>query len=518
MAEFEGFKSLPLRPAGEPAPERIAAVDLGSNTFHVLVARLDAGEPRVQERLKYRVALAAGLEADGTLRASALEEALAALVRIADRLGGIERGRIRAVGTSALRSLRDPRPFLEAAERILGVPVRIVSGEEEAHLVFTGAAETLPETRRRRLVIDIGGGSTEFALGTGHAADQVASIPLGCVGVSRRAFAAGAGGEGVMRRALDEARQAVLRADLEPFVAGAPVLGDREEVVGTSGTVESVRNVLRALGWIDRDLTQDSLQRLAAHLAAAERLPGPLPGLDRDKEDVLPGGLAILVALCERLAIERLEWTEGALQDGLLRELVPLPEEGLRLRSLAALQERFSVDVPGADRVRRVVAALAAGARATFDLQPEHLEALDAAAALHGVGMAVSWIHHERHGAWLLRHAELRGFRAEERALLIALVRGQRGAWPQLAFKALDVRQRPAAQVLCVLLRLAVILESLDVAGLPELVATPEAIVLRASEQWCSLHPWVCDALLRECGLLASSAVTPTLRAEFPCA
>lgn len=513
MDASPGFKSLPLRAAGEAAPERVAAVDLGSNTFHVLVARLDAGEPRVQARLKYRVGLAAGLEPDGTLRERARDEALAALVRIADRLGGIDRTRIRAVGTSALRALRDPGPFLAAAEEILGVPVRVISGEEEARLVFTGAAETLPESRRRRLVLDIGGGSTEFALGSGHEADAVASVAVGCVGVSRRALAPGTDGAGVMARALAEARAAFADPALDAYVAGG-----RAEVVGTSGTVQSVEAVLRALGWIDRELTRTALERLAGALAEEPVLPTSLAGLDADKEDVLPGGLALLLAACERLSVDRLSWTEGALQDGLLRELVPLPAEGLRLRSLRALQERFSVDGPGADRVRRVARALADASGEALALEPDHLEALDAAAALHGVGMAVSWAHHERHGAWLLRHAELRGFRADERELLVALVRGQRGAWPRVALGGIERARGATARSLCVLLRLAVLLEPLDVEGLPTIEASPELLCLRAGPEWCRLHPWVCDALVAECALLEREGVRPAVRVEFPCA
>lgn len=481
-----------------------AAVDLGSNTFHLLVARIDGGEPRTIQRLGFRVRLAAGLDDEGGLTPEAWNEARDALLRIADRLGGVAQRQIRAVGTSALRSLIDPGPFLQMAGEILGVPVRIVSGSEEAHLVFAGATEPLPESAATRLVVDIGGGSTEFACGRGHAAEQVLSLPIGCVPASRRALASGRSGEAVLTAALADAREALRAPALDAFCCGPDV-----QAIGTSGTFESVRAVLAARGWSDGPVTRTALVRLVEALRRERQLPVPLPGLEEDKEDLFHGGLAILLAAMERLGLERMEWSEGALQDGLLRRIVPLPADGLRAATLRALRDRFVVDLDGAQRVRDVAMALLDVGGRALGIDPSDRAVLEAGALLHDVGMAVNAVHHERHGAWLLRNAELRGFAAEERLLLLYLVRGHRGAWPRLQQASLPGVLRRRAERLCVLLRLAVILGPVGTERLPAIGAGPEELRLAPDDQWRRVHPWVADRLRDECAALASLGVRP---------
>lgn len=485
-------------------PVHLAAVDLGSNTFHLMVARIDQGEPRAVERLKFRVGLAAGLLADGTLDAQHFALACDAMRRIADRIGGIPADHVRAVGTSTLRSMRDPGALLDAATGILGVPVRVVSGEEEAELIFAGAADTLPETRRERLVIDIGGGSTELALGSGHRPRACSSLALGCVSFSRTVLAAEQPRSG-LDRALAQARELCRDPGLDRYS------GVGFEVVGTSGTIESLRDVQRARGVGSEVLTLAGLRGLYDLLAAAPALPLAMPGLDPEREDVFPGGLVVMIALWERLGFERLHWAEGALQDGLIRELIPQPEEGLRARTLAALKARFSVDLRHAEELARVAAALFDGCAEALELSAEDGAMLAAAANVHDVGLAVAAAHHERHGAWLLRNAELRGFTLEERLILIALVRGHRGAWPEIAINALPASLRPSCARLCMLLRLAVILKRAAAARLPELAFSRGRLELRAGREWCDEHPYLAEALDQEAALLATTPHVPGL-------
>ena len=513
MARETDFKSVPnkaslaaheLAASGPGAPPvHLAAVDLGSNTFHLLVARIDQGEPRAVERLKFRVGLAAGLLPDGSLDSQHFALACDAMRRIADRIGGIPPAHVRAVGTSTLRSMRDPRTLLDAAAAILGVPVRVVSGEEEAELIFAGATDTLPESRRERLVIDIGGGSTELALGSGHRPRLCASLALGCVPFSRTVLAehprAG------LERALAQARELCRDPRLDVFS------GSGIEVVGTSGTIESLRDVLRASGSDGDALTLADLRGLFELLAAAPVLPLALPGLDPEREDVFPGGLVVMIALWERLGFEHLHWTEGALQDGLIRELIPQPAEGLRARTLAALQARFSVDLEHARDLSQVVTDLFEVCAGVLELSPEDGQLLAAAASVHDVGLAVAAAHHERHGAWLLRNGELRGFTLEERLMLIALVRGHRGTWPELAINALPAPLRPVCARLCMLLRLAVILKSAASAPLPEVAARQGLLELHSSKAWCDEHPFLSEALDREAALLAAAPHLPRL-------
>ena len=503
MSAEPDFKSLPAATEPGATPFHLAAVDLGSNTFHLLVARLDQGEPRVVERLKFRVGLAGGLRDDGSLSPAVFARALDALRRIADRIGGIPRAHLRAVGTSTLRALANPGRFLSAAESILGVPVRVVSGEEEARLIFFGAADTLPESSAHRLVIDIGGGSTELALGLGHAPTRCLSLEVGCVAVSRLCLAAASPQAG-MAAALERARAACAKSGLE-------ALGDLStvEVIGTSGSIESIRDVLRARGRADGGYSLDSLREVFELLAAAPSLPLAMPGLEAEREEVFPGGVVILMALWEQLGFTRLGWADGALEDGLLRELVPMPAEGLRGRTVAALQARFSVDPEHAQQVRAVAANLHELLAGPLGLTPADGVLLAAAASVHDVGLAVAAPHHERHGAWLLRNSELRGFTAAEQLVLIALVRGHRGAWPQTAISALDEPLRAPCARLCVLLRLAVILKRPDQNMPPEVVARDGRIEIRPDAAWRAAHPFLLEALIRESERLERAAYAP---------
>lgn len=304
-----------FNPPGSPPARQWAAVDLGSNTFHLLLLHLGPGEPQRIERLKLRVGLAAGVDAQGRLDPGTLAVACDALRRMADRLGAMPRSQVRAVGTAALRSLRDPKPLLEAAASILGVPLRIISGDEEARLVFAGATATLPESPGQRLVVDIGGGSTEFALGSGCEPRRVLSLPLGCVPLRRIVLDAPSPQQG-MAAALGHARAMCQTPELQAFC------GLVDEVVGCSGTVESLRDVLCARGLDGEAMTLPELQALYAELAARPVLPVALPGLDPAREDVFPAGVAIMLAIWERLSARHLRYTEGALQDGLMRDLL----------------------------------------------------------------------------------------------------------------------------------------------------------------------------------------------------
>mgnify|MGYP005852789445 CR=1 FL=1 len=516
MAERAGFNPGTAPEAGAgfseglPGSGCVAAVDLGSHTFHLLVARIDSGEPRIIQRLKFRTRLAAGLGDDGRLSVVALERAIEALRRIADRLGGIAPERVRAVGTSTLRAMEDPAPFLERAEGILGVPVQIVGGAEEARLIFAGASETLPRRDGPRLVVDIGGGSTELALGGGHAAERTCSLETGCVALSRRALRGGADGATVMARALE-----VARASLDG-AAIAVELSPDTEVVGTSGTFEAVSAALAARGWHDGAVTRVAVRRLAEALAGEPTLPAHQPGVDPDREEVFHGGLALLLAIMERLGIERMVWADGALEDGLLRRIVPLPERGLRRVTLEALETRFVVDREGAQRVRQRGRILLEGQGSALSIPAADLEVLEAGARLHDIGMTVNARHHERHGAWLLRNAELRGFDAGERALLMYLVRAHRGPWPRLALAALDPALRPRAVRLGVLLRLAVILGPVDVEALPAIRVDGEHLSLAPDVDWCRDHPWTLERLRNECSLLAEAGVRPGIVLEEP--
>jgi exopolyphosphatase/guanosine-5'-triphosphate,3'-diphosphate pyrophosphatase len=310
MGASDRFKARGFPERG--ASPRRAVVDLGSNTFHLLLADVADGAPRVVERVRVRCGLQAGVRADGTLDDAALARADAALAHLAGHLADLPVAARRIVGTSALRGLGDPDPVRALARRHLGVDCEILGGADEARLIHRGALATLPDARGPHLVVDIGGGSTEFALGeAGAAAPRVLSLDLGCV---RQRGAPGPAAE-VLDAARARARAVLDDPRLDAFV---PTVGTT--VVGTSGTFESVMTVLARAGEPAPPVTRAALAGLCERLAAGGPLPRPLPGLDPDREDVFPAGLAILDAIVERLGLETLVWAPGSLEDGVLAE------------------------------------------------------------------------------------------------------------------------------------------------------------------------------------------------------
>lgn len=307
-----------FEPAATP-PDRVAAVDLGSNCFHVLIADIarDCWRPVVRRR--YRVGLALGLNGDAKVQTMVQQKADAALAEIAGLLAEHACRRTHIVGTCAMREMAQVNPLLTSVERALGAPVRVISGTEEARLIYLGAMQTLPQSGMApRLVIDIGGGSTEIAYGRGAQVERCISLPLGCIAISEFGLAHSESNSGaVMQRCLQAAREVVSSAPLDAFADACP-----RSVIGTSGSAESICAVAGAGPVSAAVLGIGQLRQVCARLAAAPRLPVALPGLEPGRERVFPGSVAILLALWERLGFSELRWTEGALQDGLLQEVL----------------------------------------------------------------------------------------------------------------------------------------------------------------------------------------------------
>ncbi|HWP94540.1 MAG TPA: exopolyphosphatase [Gammaproteobacteria bacterium] len=450
-------------PSGAPAvaagsatlPATLAAVDLGSNSFHLVVARTTGGEPHIIDRLKETVRLAAGLTADKRLTPEAMERALACLARFGERVRHLPPGAVRAVGTSTLRLARNARVFLRRAEQALGHPIQVISGYEEARLIHLGVTHSLPPAAGRRVVIDIGGGSTELILAEGETPELLESLHVGCVSLTQSCFADGLLGRGALRRAVLAARQ-----QFEPVAAAFRARG-WQEAVGASGSVRAVFDVAREAGWIGDVLTPEALEKVAAALVAAGRIDRlALPGLGADRAPVFAGGFAVLQAACEALGIERLIVAGGALREGVLYDLFGrLQHDDARERAVIALRERFNVDPAQAQRVARTVTELLAQVAASWQLDdPEAARLLGWAAQLHELGLAVSHSQYHKHGAYLLQHADLAGFAREEQALLATLVRAHRRKFPREAFEALPAAWESRARRLALLLRIAVLL------------------------------------------------------------
>ena len=470
------------------ASEMFAAIDLGSNSFHMIVAREEEGHLQVRDRLREMVRLAAGLDPQGNLDGAARQRALDCLRRFGQRLSGFPEGSVRAVGTNTLRKAKS-RGFLEEAEEALGHPIEVIAGVEEARLIYLGVAHGLPGSDANRLVVDIGGGSTELILGRHFEPLELESLYMGCVSYSQRFFPGGAISEKSMRDAVIAAR-----LELQGIENDYREIG-WEQAVGASGTVKAVGEVVRAMGWTDDGITLESLRLLAAEVVKVDHIDKlKLNGLKEERLPVFPGGVAVLLAIFEGLPIGKMQVSDWALREGLLYDLIGrVRHEDVRERTINALCEAYRVDRRQAERVERTSAQALARIAGDWNLLGEETEHLLLwAARLHEIGLAIAHSSHHKHGAYLLENSDMPGFSSSEQKLLAILVRGHRRKFPTTLVKELSKLQAQRLQRLCILLRLAVLLHrSHSDTSQPELRLHAENKTLNVQfpEGWLAEHP-----------------------------
>jgi exopolyphosphatase/guanosine-5'-triphosphate,3'-diphosphate pyrophosphatase len=435
-----------------------AALDLGSNSFHLLLVEPVGGSFITRERLKEKVQLLAGFR-DGQIAAGAQARGLACLARFAQRLKPLPAERLLVMGTFALRQADNALSFARAAEQVLNAPVQVISGEYEAQLIYAAVAHQLGPGTASRLVMDIGGGSTEIAVGSGASAELTLSVNIGCVAFKDQFFAAGDHALGYR-----EAKAAALAAIRAQMAAGGfpPAFESwwGQAVYGTSGTLESIQTVLNANGWSRGRITREALARLEAAIIDEHWvIDAGLPGLAPDRTDIFPSGVAILSACFDALDIEQCEYVDVSLLQGMICEhVVTANEADLREDSVQQLAQRFNVEPAQAARVSRCALALFDASGAWWQ-DDSYRNLLRWAAQLHELGVHISARHYHRHGAYIVKHAELPGFNDEQQGLLALLIRGHRRSMPGLAFRAFDPDIAQQLLRLVALLRLAVILE-----------------------------------------------------------
>jgi exopolyphosphatase/guanosine-5'-triphosphate,3'-diphosphate pyrophosphatase len=476
----------------------LAAIDLGSNSFRLEIAQLVHDQYRRLDYLKETVRLGGGLDEQGLLSEDAALRALACLARFARRLEGIPTVQVRAVATQTLREAKNRDEFLARGERTLGLPIEVISGREEARLIFAGVARLQPSPAPR-LVIDIGGRSTEMILGERRTPRLAESFQVGSVALSMKYFADGRFTEAAFR-AAQVAAGAELEEALEPFARGR-----WDEALGSSGTVSAVAQILAANGVTDGTLTPDGLRWCIGEcLRAGHQDALDLPGLKPERRAVVGGGLSILYTLAVQFGIERLKPTRGALRQGVIFDLDERlraardPQlEDMRDITVRELQRRFGVDLAQAARVQALAGLLYRAVRpaATGD-DSEDLRELEWAAALHELGMLVSHHDHHRHSAYLIGHADAAGFSQSQQRRIADLVLGQRGGLRKIEPGLAE--QTFAWQVLC--LRLAVLLchaRSTVEPARAALRGTGRSAVLTLDAAWAEEHPRTMH-LLRE--------------------
>jgi len=472
-----------------PIPDVIAAVDLGSNSFHMVVARYSHGQLIIVDRIREMVRLAAGLDVQGRLERQSSETALACLERFGQRLRDIKATSVRAVGTNTLRKARRKGAFLDRARAALGHPIEIISGIEEARLIYLGVTHTMPSEPGRRMVVDIGGGSTEIIIGEALQTRRLESLHMGCVSMSQLHFDDGSISEKRVKRARIAAR-----LELEPVQATFKNFG-WDHVVGSSGTIRTVSDILRAKGQTDGAITKSALdQLLESSIRAGDFSKLKLPGLPEERVPVFVGGLAILAEIFEVLGIKSMRVAEGALREGLLYDMLGrFTDEDARVRSVRAMQGRFHVDGAQAERVEATAINFLRQTAREWGLEDPFAEqVLSWAARVHEVGLDVSHSHYHKHGAYLLEHADLPGFPQDEQRILACVVGAHRRKLPRETLQELTPPWHVKAEFLIVLLRLSVLLHrGRSAIALPQITLTAKGHSLEVAfpRAWLDDHP-----------------------------
>jgi exopolyphosphatase/guanosine-5'-triphosphate,3'-diphosphate pyrophosphatase len=410
---------------------------------------------------------------------------------------------VSAVGTNTLRQVRDRGAFLRKAEAALGHPIEIIAGREEARLVYVGVAHGLAAGDDRRLVVDIGGGSTELILGKQMSPYERESLFMGCVSFGRRFFPDGQIDEARMNRAITAGR-----LELRP-VRKLFETGNWDQAVGSSGTVKAIQKVLQAAGWSEAGINRSGLKRLRKELVRAGHIDKvSLEGLADERRPVFAGGVAVLSAVFKSLNIERMSVSELALREGLLYELVGLIQhQDIRDHTVTALVQRFGLDEQQGLRVGITALSLLDDVAGSWGLdRPEHAELLGWASRLHEIGLIVSHGSFHKHGAYILANSDLPGFSRQQQTTLAALVRGHRRKFPAPVFDELG--DADTSRRLCVLLRLAVLLHRGRASGdkrSMRALAENDRIQVRFPDDWLEDHPLTRAELASEAELLASA-------------
>ncbi len=463
----------------------LAAVDLGSNSFHMVIAADSPAGLVVMDSLRTRVQLAAGIDSQGQLADDSRSRAIACLREFRQRLGGIPSSQVRAVGTNTLRQTRDGGAFLAQASEALGYPIDILSGYEEGRLIYLGVAHDLTEPASRRLVVDIGGGSTECVLGGANEPLEIHSLEVGCVSLSASYF-----GDGVVDSARMERAELHARREVATLAHRFRERGWSESV-GASGTIKAVEGILQAMNCSAYGITERGLRKLRKALVRAgsiDRLS--LAGLSRDRAPVLPGGLAILLAVFRELGVGDMKVSQGALREGVLYDLRGrVHDEDLRSKSIDELAHRYRIDDAQARRVEKAAMSVFGQVSAPWNLEGGR-PLLSWASRIHELGLAVTYKGHHRHGAYLIRYSNLPGFSAQEQDILANLVLGHRRKLSPKTLESVPPWSGVALRRLCALVRLAVVLcRSREDA--PQIVAAAKGDRLRLGfpPGWLDDHP-----------------------------
>lgn len=448
---------MPISHKSTPKPQEFAAIDLGSNSFHMVIARVVDGAMQVLGRLKQRVHLADGLDANNVLSEEAIQRGLNCLALFAERLQGFSAANVTIVGTHTLRQAVNAEDFLQRAADVIPYPIEVISGHEEARLIFMGVEHTQPE-KGRKLVIDIGGGSTELVIGEDFEPKLVESRRMGCVSFAQLYFPQGTISKENFRRARLAATQ-----KLETLAWQYRLLG-WQYALGASGTIKAACEVLLAMGEKEKIVTPERLEMLYEEVIKHRSFDAlSLPGLSEDRKAVFVPGLAILCGVFDALAIRELRLSDGALREGVLYEMEGrFRHQDIRSRTAQSLANHYNIDTDQARRVLETTEQLYLQWKDQNAklANPQLAALLKWAAMLHEVGLTINHSGMQRHSAYILQNTNLPGFNQDQQSLLAMLVRYHRKAVKIEEMPRLTLFKKKQFLPLVFLLRLGALLNN----------------------------------------------------------
>jgi len=438
-------------------PSSVAAIDLGSNSFHMIVCKLEDGKLRTIDKLKEMVRLASGLDDEKNLNAETQHKALECLKRFGQRIENFPPGSVRIVGTNTLRTAKNSREFIAKAEKALGHPIDIIAGIEEARLIYQGVANSLGSNADSRFVMDIGGGSTEYIIGINDLAHTKESLHMGCVTVSNLFFPQGIISKKAFKKAVLFSQQ-----KLEPHQR---TFNSRrwDEAIGASGSIRCIHKVLIASNWSNNGITQEGLDKLVEHITECSHIDElNLPELSEERLPVFLGGVAVLYATFKKLDIKQMTVSDGALREGLIHDLLGrLYDHDIRTKTVKTLAEHYHTDIEHSERIGQTVDNILNQLNSScYSTQNKKniIQFLEWAVILHGIGRNIAHSQYHKHSAYVIENGDLAGFSRQDQHLLATIVQTHRKKFSRSRFKKLPAPWNKDAPVLTIILRLAILM------------------------------------------------------------
>ena len=485
------------------SPEIIAAVDLGSNSFHMIVCRIQDEQIVIIDRLKEMVRLAAGIDSNKILSVDAQQRALDCLDRFGQRVRNLPPNCLRIVGTNTLRSARNAHDFIRQAEQCLGHSIEIISGVEEARLIYLGVSHNTAADDEKRLVMDIGGGSTELIVGQSFEPLYLESLYMGCVSMSNRFFSSGK----ITAKKIKNARIAV-EQELEPHISRLQEY-QWENAIGASGTIRAISKIVHDQGWAEHGITLESMDILIEHMLAAGHIDKlKLEQLDPERKPVFAGGLIILYETFRCLGIKNMRVSDGALREGLVHDLLGrIHHEDVRFKSISALARKYHADPKQAQRVNNTARICLHQIATRWQLDvSEHAQWLEWAAMIYEIGLAIAHSQYDRHGAYIIEHSDIAGFSQQEQSLLGFIVLAHRRTFPKEAINTLPAYWHDLAIKLSVIFRLATLLNRsrTTLTDIFEIKASKNKLTISFPDNWLEQHSLTQADLKQESEYLAA--------------